>query len=168
MSARLLALLLMAGGAAFGGEGEFDRIVKAIESHYGTHPLHIPFMGVANFIVKVAHPEGASGFKLAVFEDLKSADSREWRERDRFMDGLAGPSLRPMVRVHSRRNGEATYIFMGPESKSTRVLIATFERDEATVIEVKASIEKLLESLEDPEHAGRMLGGERRDRDVNE
>jgi hypothetical protein len=164
MKARVLAavlMTLMAAGAAFGGDAEFDRIVKAIESRYGTRPLHIPFLGVANFVVKVARPEGASGFKLALFEDLKSAaDPGEWRERDRFMDTLAGPNLHPLVRVHSRHDGEATYIFMGPASKpgkSTRVLIATFERDEATVIEVKANIETLLESLQEPGHAGRAL-----------
>jgi len=63
--------------------------------------------------------------------------------------------------VHSRHDGEATYIFMGQErkpGKSTRLLIATFERDQATVIEVKANIETLLKSLEDPEHAGHTLG----------
>ena len=156
---------LMAGSTAFGGDAEFDRIVKAIESHYGTKPLHIPFLGVANFVVKVARPEGASGFKLAVFEDLRSAaDPGEWRERDRFMDALSGPDLHPLVRVHSRHDGEATYIFIAPASKSgksTRVLIATFERDEATVIEVKANIETLLKSLQEPEHAGRTLGGKR-------
>lgn len=161
MRARMLAaalMALMASGAAFGGDAEFDRIVKAIESHYGTRPLHIPFLGVASFFVKVARPDGASGFKLAVFEDLKSAaDPGEWRERDRFMDTLSGSNLHPLVRVHSRRNGEATYIFMGPASTSTRVLIATFERNEATVIEVKANIETLLKSLQEPEHAGRTL-----------
>ena len=138
--------------------------MKAIESRYGTKPLHVPFMGLANFAVKVAHPEGASGFHLAVFEglkDLRSAeDPGDWRERDRFMDSLAGKNLRPLVRVHSRHDGEATYIFMGPaskSSKSTRVLIATFERNEATVIEVQANIETLLKSLEEPAHAGRTL-----------
>jgi hypothetical protein len=167
MKARVLPavlMVLMASGAAFGGDAEFDRIVKAIESRYGTRPLHIPFLGVANFFVKVARPEGASGFKLAVFEGLKdlksAADPSEWRERDRFMDTLAGPNLHPLVRVHSRRDGEATYIFMSPaskSSKSTRVLIATFEHNEATVIEVKANIETLLKSLQAPAHAGRTL-----------
>ena len=71
---------------------------------------------------------------------------------------LSGPP--PLVRVHSRRDGEATYIFMSPaskSSKSTRVLIATFEHNEATVIEVKANIETLLKSLQAPAHAGRTL-----------
>jgi hypothetical protein len=157
-------IALMAAGAVFGGDSEFDRIVKAIESRYGTKPLHVPFMGLANFAVKVAHPEGAGGFHLAVFEglrDLRTAeDPGEWRERDHFMDTLAGKNLRPLVRVHSRHDGEATYIFMGPASKSSksaRVLITTFERDQATVIEVKANMDTLLKSLEEPSHAGRTL-----------
>jgi len=171
MRARVFAAavtMMIASGAAFGGDAEFDRIVKAIESRYGTRPLHIPFLGAANFFVKVARPEGASGFKLAVFEDLRDLKSAEdpgaWRARDRFMDTLSGPNLHPLVRVHSRRNGEATYIFMGPaskSSKSTRVLIATFERNEATVIEVKANIETLLQSLQEPEHASRAIEGGR-------
>jgi hypothetical protein len=160
-----LLIALITAGAAFGGDAEFDRIVKAIESHYGTQPVKVPFMGVANLFVKVAHPEGAAGLKLAVFEGLKdsktAADPNEWRERDRFMDTLPSSKLHPLVRVHSRHNAEATYIFMGPESKSTRVLIATFENDGATVIEVKANIEKLLKSLDDPEHAKITLGGDR-------
>jgi len=166
MKARALAavlMALMASGAAFGGDAEFDRIVKAIASRYGTRPVHVPFLGVANLFVEVARPEGAGNFKLAVFEDPKSAaDPGEWRERDRFMDTLSGSNLHPLVRVHSRRNAEATYIFMGPaskSSKSTRVLIAAFERNQATVIEVKANIETLLKSLEEPEHASGALEG---------
>jgi hypothetical protein len=154
-------LALTASGAAFAGDAEFDRIVKAIETHYGTRPQHVPFMGVANLFVKVAHPEGAAGLKLAVFEglkDLKSHDDPdEWRERDLLMDKLSGANLHPLLRVHSRHDGEATYIFLGQAGKSTRVLIATFERDEATVIEVKANIDTLLKSLQDPEHARHTL-----------
>jgi hypothetical protein len=150
------ALLVLTAGAAFGGDAEFDRILKAIESRYGTKPTHIPLMGVANFVVKVARPEGTSGFKLAVFEGLNALTP----DFDRFMDTLSGPTLRPLVRVHSRHNAEATYIFLGPESKShksTRVLIATFARNEATVVEVQANIETLLKSLEEPGHAGERL-----------
>ncbi len=157
-------VVLLSSGAAWGGDAEFDRIVKAIETHYGTQRVHVKFMGVANFAVKVAHPEGASGFKLALFEGLKDLKSRDdpddWRDRDRFMDSLRGPNLHPMVCTHSRANREATYIFMGEASKSTRILIATFEPDQATVIEVKANIDTLLKSLEEPGHAGRTLGGE--------
>lgn len=160
MRTRMLAGLLMAAGTAFGGDADFDRIVKAIESHYGTHRLHIPFLGVASLLVNVARPEGASGFKLAVFQDLKSSpEYGEWKERDRFMDTVFIGEMHPLVRVHSRRDGNATYIFAEPAGKSMRVLIATFERDEATVIEVKVNMSTLVKSIEEPEGAGRALGG---------
>ena len=154
MKARLLAVFLAVTSAAFAGDWEFDHIVKAIESHYGAKRTHIPFMGLANFAVMVTHPAGTRGFKLAVFEDLKS--SREDRiELDRFMNGISGGGLQPLIRVHSRRNGESTYIFMGDEGKSTKVLIATFERNEATVVEVKVNMDTLLRMINQPEHAGK-------------
>jgi hypothetical protein len=158
MSVRLTALFLIAGTAAFGGDAEFDHIVKAIETHYGTQRTHIPFMGVANLFVKIKKPEGVSSFKLALFEDLKSSPGyREWADLDRFMDSLPG-ELRPLVRVHSRRAEESTYIFAGPAGKSTKMLLATFESNEATVIEVKVDMDMLLKSLDDPEHAHEILG----------
>ena len=98
MKARALAAVLLAlaaTGAAFGGDAEFDRIVKAIESRYGTRPVHIPFMGAANFFVKVARPEGASGFKLAVFEDLKDLQSAADTRRVARTGPLHGYAVRP-------------------------------------------------------------------------
>ena len=44
MRMRLLALLLAASSATYAAGSEFDRIVKAIESHYGTPRTHIPLM----------------------------------------------------------------------------------------------------------------------------
>lgn len=166
----LVAATFLLTGAAYAGDAEFDRIVRAIESRYGAHPVHVPFMDAANFVLKVAHPEGASGVKLAVFEDireLKSADDPEtWQDRDRLMDSISGGSLHPLLREHSRGDGQATYIFVEPESahrQSTRLLIATFGRNDATVIEVKANIDHLLKSLQDPEHASHELGAGRSD-----
>ena len=159
MRARVIGVLLMASIAAFGSDAEFDRIVKAIESHYGTQRTHIPLMGVADLFVKVSHPGGAGSFKLAVFEDLKSSPgSSEWKARDRFIDTLSSGGLRPLVRVHSRHAEESTYIFAGPVGKYTTMLIANFERDEATVVQVKVNTKMMLRSLEDPEHAEDTLG----------
>ncbi len=154
MTTRFLAVLLAVSGVAFASDWEFDRIVKAIESQYGAKRTHIPFMGLANFALTVAHPAGASGFKLAVFEDLKS--SREDQiELDRFMNSIPAGGLQQLIRVHSRRSGESTYIFMGDAGKSTKLLIATFERNEATVVEVKVNMDTLLRMMNQPEHAGK-------------
>jgi hypothetical protein len=156
MKVRLLALLLTAASATYAAGSEFDRIVQAIESHYGTTRTRIPLMGVANLFVKVARPAGTSGFKLAVFENLGSSPSYgQHAELDQFMRHLSGSSLHSLVRVHSHANGESTYIFAGEAARSTRMLIATFQRNEATVVEVKVSMDTLLKMVESPEHAGK-------------
>ena len=162
MRSRLLTLLLAAASATYAGGNEFDRIVKAIESHYGTSPTHIPLMGMANFLVKVARPAGTSGFKLAIFQNLESSPSYGPRaELDQFMRGLSGSGLHPLVRVHSRGNSESTYIYAGELGGSTKMLIATFQRNEATVVEVKVSMDTLLNIVESPKRAGKLSGSEK-------
>ena len=158
MKARFLAVFLAGYAVALGGDGEFDHVVKAIESHYGTKRTHVPFMGLASFAVKVAHPAGTSDFKLALFEDLRIRSERDETDLDHFMQTLYSSSLRPVVRAHSRRDGNATYIYMGDAGKSTRVLIAAFSGTDATVIEVKVDVNTLMKWLNDPDEAGKSFG----------
>jgi len=158
MSSRLLALFLAAVSAAYGADREFDRVVKAIEKHYGVQHTHIPLMGVANLFVKVARPAGASGFKLAVFEDLPSpSDFGDRVELDRFMDDVCRGGLHALVVTHSRRDGESSYILAGEVGQSSELLIATFERHEVTVIQVKVNMETLLKMVGTPDEAHRMF-----------
>lgn len=156
---RLGCLALLLAVSASGADRDFDRVVKAIESHYGTSRLHIPLMGVANFVVKVGRPAGASGFKIAVFQDLDS--SREYGDAadlTRFMDGLATGRLHSLIRVRSQRSSESTYIFTGEVGKSTKLLIATFQPREATVIEVKVTMDTLMKAVASPGTAGKSFG----------
>ena len=163
MKTRLAAALLAVSFAASGADREFDRLVKAVETHFGVKRTYIPLMGVASFFVKVARPEGARGFKLAVFEDLRAPmDSEDGAVLDRIM-ARASEGLRPMVRVRSRRDHEWTYIYTGDFGKTTKMLIAAFERDEATIVEVKVDMETLARSLENPSRMGRFFGADHRD-----
>jgi hypothetical protein len=156
MRARLLAVFLAASAAACGADRDFDRLVHAVESRFGVRQTNIPLMGVANFFVSVARPEGASGFRLAVFEDLKFDADGDGAALDRMM-ASASAGLHPLVRVRSRRNREWTYIYTGEAGKITQVLIATFERNEATVVEVHLSMDRLLQALGDPARTGELV-----------
>lgn len=166
MNRRVLAFLLTAASAAYGADREFDRMVGAIESHYGVQRTHIPLLGVANLFIKVARPAGTSGFRLAVFEDLPSPSNFGDRlELDRFMDSLCRGGLHALVVTHSRRDDESSYILAGEAGKESKLLIATFERHEATVIEVQVNMETLLKMLGSPDVAHRMFRQDRDDRD---
>jgi hypothetical protein len=150
---------LLTSCTLFGADRDFDRIVTAVESHYGVKRTHIPLMGVANLFVKVAHPAGARSIKLALFENLNSAQAYgDTADLDRLFDELSAGGLRPVVRTHSRHNGESTYICTGEVGKSTKLLIATFQRNQATVIECQVDIETLLKTIGSPDLAGKAFG----------
>jgi hypothetical protein len=70
-----------------------------------------------------------------------------------------------MVVTRSRLAGESTYILTGEVGKSTRMLIATFEPHEATVIEVTVNIETLLKMIGSPETAHRLFENQHDDGD---
>lgn len=157
MSARAAAILLAASAALWGAEREFDQVTKDIEQHYEIRRLHIPLMGLANFALKVGHPAGTSGLKLAIFKDLdESSKYGDMADLDHLMQRAAAGSLHPLIRVRSQ-SGEATYIFTGDAGKSTRVLIATFHPREATVIEVRVNMDTLMKMVANPEGAGGMF-----------
>jgi len=155
MIARLLSLLLLISATGSAAAHEFEDLVKAIERHYGAKRTHIPLMGAANLFVKVAHPAGTSGFKLALFDNFSLGDE-DAAQLNRFMEA-AGGSLHPTIRTHSR-GGEATFLYTGEVGRSTRVLIATFERNQATVIEVNVSMEVLMKLIQSPGDANQMFG----------
>jgi len=158
MRKRLPAVLLLASCSLFGADREFDRVVNAVESHYGVKRMHIPLMGVANLFVKVARPAGASSFKMAIFENLNSADRYgDMADIERLFDELSASGLHPVVRTHSR-TGESTFIGTGEIGKSTRMLIATFERNQATVIECQVNIDLLMKTIASPESASKTFG----------
>lgn len=118
--------------------------------------MDIPLVGVANFFLSVARPEGAAGFRLAVFEDLKFDVDGDGAALDGIM-AEASEGLHPLVRVRSRRDHEWTYIYTGEAGKTTRMLIATFGRSNATVVEVKLSMDALLRALADPARTGKLF-----------
>jgi hypothetical protein len=153
MKAWLAGILLAASTAGMAADREFDHLVNAIESHYGIKRTHIPLMGVANLAMKMAHPAGASEFNLAIFENLQSCERCfEIEELDKFIAKTSDGELHPLVRTHS--HGESTYILTGQIGKSTKMLIATFESSQATIVEMTVDIKTLLHTIDSPGRAG--------------
>jgi hypothetical protein len=154
----LALLLLAAATAASGADREFDRLVSAVETHYGVKRTHIPLMGVANLFLKVAHPAGASGVKLAIFDDLPAGPD-DFEDVDRFVnEACRTGGLHPLIVTHSGRGGDSSYILAGETGKTTRLLIATFERRQATLIEAEVNMDTLIQLLASPEGAHRQFG----------
>jgi hypothetical protein len=134
---------------------DFDSLVHNMESEYGTKRLYIPFMGFANFIVKIARPAGASDFKLAVFEHV---DANRHPSPERLDATFMPQGWKPFIRVHSNRSGERVQIYARQSHRDHELLITTFERDEAVVIRMRVNAEQLVKWVNNPVVMGRSKG----------
>ena len=143
--------VLLCGAAATAADREFKDIVRAISDEYHTKPLHIPLFGLVNTVVFVARPGGAKQLDLAVFEDLDTGSGGTVAFSERLRT-IVGRSWQPFVHISSRHNGreETTLIYMRPEGRDWKMLITTLEPHEATVVELKLSIDSVRRWMDDP------------------
>lgn len=124
--------------------GEFDWMVREFSRETGMKPTHIPFFGLAKFVVAVGHPAGTSELNLAVFEDA-DLDAARFSQ---ITDAAVGSCWKPMVRVRSK-SGESTNIYARPSGKEMRVLIATLDHGDATFVEVRVEPEALMRFVDE-------------------
>jgi len=124
--------------------GEFDWMVREFSRETGMQPTHIPFFGLAKFVVAVGHPAGTSELNLAIFENADLDAARF----SRITDDAVGSAWKPMVRVRSK-SGESTNIYARPSGKEMRVLIATLDHSDATFVEVRVQPEALMRFVDE-------------------
>ncbi len=138
-----LVLLLLAPLAL--PAGEFDWMVREFSRESGATAMHIPFFGLARFIVAVGHPAGTSELRLAVFEHTNLESSRF----SNITDMAVGSAWKPMVRVRAR-NGESTNIYARPDSDNLRLLITSLDSGgEATFVEVRVKPAALMKFVDE-------------------
>jgi hypothetical protein len=128
---------------------DFHGLVREFSRQTGVEPLHIPFFGLARFVVAVAHPAGTSDVQLAVFEHVGG----RLKNFAQVADGVAsGGGWNRIVRVR-QRNGEFTNIYMQRDGSRVRLLVATVESGDAVFVEVRVKPEELMKFVD--EHDGK-------------
>lgn len=132
---------------------EFDAITKHLQLHYNARRVHIPFLGLANFFVRVAHPAGVKNFKVAVFENLNFTASESGSGLALVMRNALSADWQPMLRASSRE-GEQVYVYAKPNASNIKMMVVSVDRDEAVVVRFKFSPEKLSEFLNNPKILG--------------
>jgi hypothetical protein len=140
---RLFALLLLLLPAALPAS-EFDWMTREFARQSGTQPLHIPFLGLARFVVGVAHPAGAHDLRLAVFEHAH-VDSQQFSH---MADSTVGNNWKPIVRVRES-SGDVSNIYAQPDGKHIRVLIATRSNDEVVFVELSIRPAELMKFVDE-------------------
>ena len=134
-------------------EGDFNALVKGIESQYGIKRTRIPLFGVAKFFVKVARPEGVKQFDMAVFEDSSARPDQE--QIDELVRKAVGDDWKPMVRVRSQAGGESTYVYAKPAGRDISMLVAAFDSGDAVVLKYRVDAARFMRMLDNPDRIGR-------------
>ena len=147
---RALACVLLSAAVAFGGDRDFDHIVRAFESEYGQKRLYIPFFGVANFFVKTIRPAGARDIKLAVFEDVDYRRHPSEQRLDQIFTSMPSLGWSRFVRVQSNRNRERVHIYSRQVNKDWELFVTTLERHEAVAVRIRVYPDGLAKWVNDP------------------
>jgi hypothetical protein len=92
---------------------EFDWLVREFSRESGAKAMHIPFLGLARFVVAAGHPAGTSELRLAVFEHANLESVRF----SQLTDEMVGSAWKLIVRaVPQRRIHQYLFAFGGRTS----------------------------------------------------
>lgn len=146
---RMWALILSAGLMApiLTNAGDFDRVVHEFSRQSGVSQTKIPFFFLARAAIAVGHPAGTSQINLAIFENA-SFDADRF---SRLTDAAVRSDWKPMIRVRSK-GGESTNIYARASGREMHMIIATYENNEATFVEVRVEPDALMRFIQ--EHDG--------------
>jgi len=145
----VLGLTVMAAAApARAYDREFHEIVNRLAEAYHKKPM--PFMGFLSFAAHFDEPEGVSGLKMAIFDDVDPALGPDEGELDSLL-ARTGSNFRPFVKVRSK-SGERTYIYAGGADArhGSELLLVTIDPSDAVVIKMRLSADAMKRWVDDP------------------
>ncbi len=137
----LLALALALPGGLAARDFDFDNAVEDMENRLGKRRLRIPFLGLAvGAAGLVGRPLGATGFRMAIFEDVRTPESVI---REPF--GEMPSTWRPLLRVREAR--ETVSVYARDEGDWAHLLMAVVERNEVVLMRFKLRPSRLMAFL---------------------
>ncbi len=136
---------------------EYDAIIKHLTKNYQAKKVKIPFMWLARFAVRIVKPAGVRSFSFTMFENLKFSSNTLDDEMKFAMANSLSPDWLPILRVRSR-TGEQVYAYMRESGKNIRLMLVTFNQDQATVIKATFNPDKLAEFINNPKIFGISIG----------
>ena len=152
-----VVLLVLTEGAVLAGDDPYGRLLKNLEQNYHGKRTPVPFLGLANFVLKFWHPAGVKSVKLAVFQDLSQVADGGDPSFDTALKAAAGSDWQPVVRVYSRVDHQWVYVYLLEEGKDVKILVASHGQREGVIAQVKFNPDKLAEFIQHPQIFGVQL-----------
>jgi hypothetical protein len=140
MQRAILAAALVLSTPGYARDLEFDVIARRIGERCETSLTQIPFLGVANLLVKIARPSGTSDMKLATFENLRKPLFIEDEDCKKLVGEALGPDWHPLLRVQKPGREEWNCIYASGSGNRWKLLIVnTTEQSVATVLRLRVN-----------------------------
>ncbi len=160
--ALLFSTLEFTAVTARANDRAFSAVAAHLKTRYKARQRRIPFLGLANFAVKLARPAGVKSFKVMIFEDLHEATATGGAELNAILRGALGGEWQPLARVYSRQRNEQTYVYAATEGKNVKLMIVTLQQAEATLMRVKLNPDALVKFMNEPKILGISLASNQR------
>ena len=145
---RYTVLLLLPMLAVSLQASDMARVVRALETDFGVHHTHIPMLGAAMFVGRVATGFRTPGVKLAIFED-EDFSQRSPQEIQHSLVHALGPHWTPFIKSVSRYGEEQSWIYVSDSGKKLQMFIASVARSELSLIEVNVSESQMRKWIND-------------------
>ncbi|HEY6186384.1 MAG TPA: hypothetical protein VIW80_01810 [Pyrinomonadaceae bacterium] len=151
----VLAVLLPASLVTARAEDrEFQAISTHLKARYQAKRKRIPFLGLANFAVKIVRPAGVKSIKVAFFEKLKDYSNINHAELNTVIRAALDERWQPLVRVYSRKGGEQMFAYVSQEGQDVKLMVVSLQQNEAFIARVKLNPLTLAKWMEKPEIMG--------------
>ena len=138
VSLAVLVLAPVMGCAA--SNHDFDAVVSAVEHRYQVHAQRIPMMGFVSFCAHVATVGGVKGMRIAEFDHFSSiADTEELAQ---LVSENLGNTWQRFV-TERGGNSKLSVIYVWPEGKNIRMLIADLDHGELDVVRMELNGDRL-------------------------
>jgi len=133
---------------------DLSRVTQAMENELGVHLTHIPMLGVAMFVGRVASGFQMPGVKLAVFEDVRLSEHTP-QELESVLISALGPEWSPFVKSVSHHGSEQNWIYVRQDRRGLKMFIVSVERNELSLLEVKVSKREMGKWINDTDEMAR-------------
>jgi len=145
----LLAAFIAFAPAASAKPNEFDRIAQHLKSKYRAKKVGIPFMFLARLAVHIVKPAGVKSFSLTLYKDLQFSYDSIDREMQAAMRDSFGPEWSSVFHIRSRE-GQQAYMYLRESENDIKVAVVTIDKEQAAVIRVTFSPDRLADFINDP------------------
>jgi hypothetical protein len=147
---RTLLFMVCMTALSFAGEHDFNGLVNAIENHYGVRHTHIPLLG---FAMLFARPAGASGIKLAIFEDFPHSYVRAHDDVQHLVEGCLSRDWQLFVHARSHDDADSTLVYVNVSNGKLQMLIVNLGENDATIVELKLNEQALRKWINGPKES---------------